>query len=98
MLRRQHSNYGNSGVYTGALAERQVFILLAVMDILDYANTNKYKTLRVYRWLQILTGAGELEFQSGHFGCNTAAITSYYNYPNITVTILLNTHTSPYTA
>jgi len=45
-----------------------------IIDILDYANTNKYKTLRSLGGLDT-NGAGEISFNSGLWE-NTSAITS----------------------
>jgi hypothetical protein len=46
-----------------------------LIDILDYANTNKYKTLRVlmvddWKW------CWRISISVWYFGCNTDAITS----------------------
>jgi hypothetical protein len=46
----------------------------AVMDILDYGNTNKYKTTRTLAGFDA-NGSGYILFRSGHWR-NTAAITS----------------------
>jgi 2-methylaconitate cis-trans-isomerase PrpF len=51
-----------------------------VMDILDYANTNKYKTARILTGID-MNGVGEFAFQSGLWR-NTNAITSITIYPN----------------
>ena len=51
-----------------------------VMDILDYANTNKYKTARILTGID-MNGVGEIAFQSGLW-TNTNAITSITIYPN----------------
>jgi hypothetical protein len=50
-----------------------------VLDILDYANTNKYKTLRVMGGAD-LNGSGQAHFNSGNWR-NTNAITSIKVYP-----------------
>jgi len=52
-----------------------------VIDILDYANTNKYKTLRVLLGSD-RNGAGEMIFQS-NLWMNTSAITSIKLYPEV---------------
>jgi hypothetical protein len=67
------SNYQTLIYLPGALRTASVFGV-AVVDILDYANTNKYKTLRVLDGYDS-NGAGELAFQSGNWR-NTDAITS----------------------
>lgn len=50
-----------------------------VMDILDYANTNKYKTVRALTGVD-MNGAGEISFQSGLW-MNTSAINTINIYP-----------------
>ena len=90
----QHRLYGyGSGVTTGAGASQSNFWAgLApmdnttasmygafVLDILDYANTNKYKTLRVLLGSD-RNGAGEMILQS-NLWMNTNAITSIKLYP-----------------
>ena len=59
--------------FPGALRTASIFGV-GVVDILDYANTNKYKTLRVLDGYDS-NGAGELALQSGSWR-NTNAITS----------------------
>jgi hypothetical protein len=51
-----------------------------VMDLLDYANTNKYKTLRVLNGFDN-NGAGQVTFSSGSWR-NTNAVTSITLIPN----------------
>lgn len=51
----------------------------SVVDILDYANTNKYKTVRSLNGVD-RNGSGELTFGSGLWK-NTAAITDIRIYP-----------------
>jgi hypothetical protein len=48
---------------------------VAVIDILDYANTNKYKTVRNLSGYDLNAAGGYVELQSGAW-LNTAAITS----------------------
>lgn len=60
----------NNGV-TGGTATANVFGII-VMDILDYANTNKYKTTRSLSGLDA-NGSGNVEFNSGLW-MNTTAI------------------------
>ncbi len=60
-------NYVASG-YSASVA------LAAVVDILDYANTNKYKTMRSLAGIDY-NGAGKIHFESGNWR-NTSAITS----------------------
>jgi len=52
-----------------------------VIDILDYADTNKYKTLRVLLGSD-RNGAGEMIFQS-NLWMSTSAITSIKLYPEV---------------
>jgi hypothetical protein len=53
----------------------------AVIDILDYANTNKYKTLRsLFGWDN--NGSGYIMFSSGLW-MNTSAITSIKLFPQV---------------
>jgi hypothetical protein len=51
-----------------------------IVDILDYANTNKYKTFRTLGGWEN-NGAGEVDLWSGSWR-NTAAIDTLYFYPN----------------
>jgi hypothetical protein len=51
-----------------------------VMDLLDYANTNKYKTLRVLNGFDN-NGSGQVTFSSGLW-MNTNAVTSITLTPN----------------
>ena len=63
--------YGLSTLYRGGTAN--IFNAF-VMDILDYANTSKYKTIRALNGYDA-NGSGIVELQSGSW-MNTAAITS----------------------
>jgi len=60
-------------VYT-SLASTSSYVGVTVIDILDYANTNKYKTVRSLNGIEFNTD-GSLRFASGNWR-NTAAITS----------------------
>jgi hypothetical protein len=53
---------------------------VAVIDILDYTNTNKYKTMRSLAGAD-LNGSGSMNLCSGNWR-NTNAITSITIYPN----------------
>lgn len=55
-------------------ASTSSYVGVGVIDILDYANTNKYKTVRSLSGID-LNGSGQIEFSSGNWR-NTAAITS----------------------
>lgn len=57
--------YGNLTNYYGA----------AIVDIIDYANTSKYKTLRAFTGADINASGGKIALASGMW-MNTAAITS----------------------
>ena len=48
---------------------------VAIIDILDYASTSKYKTFRIFSGQDYATSSGYLEIDSGLW-MNTAAITS----------------------
>lgn len=62
-----------SGLYPAASASANIFGV-AVIDILDYANTNKYKTVRTLSGND-QNGSGYVVMRSGLW-MNTAAITS----------------------
>ena len=55
-------------------ASTSSYVGIGVIDILDYANTNKYKTVRSLNGID-LNGSGAIEFSSGNWR-NTNAITS----------------------
>lgn len=55
-------------------ASTSSYVGVGVIDVLDYANTNKYKTVRSLNGIE-LNGSGVIEFNSGNWR-NTAAITS----------------------
>lgn len=58
--------------YTGAAGTKDTTFNVSVIDVLDYANTNKYKTARgLYAWDN--NGTGYVEFNSGAWR-NTNAI------------------------
>ena len=59
----------NGGIHTAAST-----FTAGVIDILDYANTNKYKTLRTLNGGDA-NGSGNIQIESGSWR-NTAAITS----------------------
>lgn len=50
-----------------------------VIDILDYTNTNKYKTVRTLIG-EDRNGAGSVRFSSGFYFNNTTAISQFYLY------------------
>ena len=60
-------------IYT-SLASTSSFVGVTVIDILDYANTNKYKTVRSLNGIEFNTD-GSIRFSSGNWR-NTNAITS----------------------
>ena len=62
-----------AGLYPAALAGANIFGV-AIIDILDYANTNKYKTIRTLSGND-QNGSGYVVLRSGSWR-NTAAITS----------------------
>jgi hypothetical protein len=55
-------------------ASTSSYVGVGVIDILDYANTNKYKTVRSLNGID-LAGSGQIELSSGNWR-NTNAITS----------------------
>lgn len=63
----------------GAIFDTQAsaadYLGVAVIDILDYANTNKYKTTRALSGLDLNTGGGNIALGSGNWR-DTVAITS----------------------
>jgi len=74
---------GNAFRYTqapGAGATSGVFGS-AIIDILDYTNTNKYKTVRSLAGFDN-NGSGQIALDSGLYITNTNAITSLNFYPN----------------
>ncbi len=68
-----NSTYAIGGSETSASATASIFGV-AIIDILDYDNTNKYKTLRSLSGND-RNGAGDMRFYSGAWR-NTNAITS----------------------
>ena len=67
------SSYIGVGLITGASATANVFGI-SIIDIIDYANTNKNKTVKSLAGSD-LNGSGEIDFFSGLW-INTSAITS----------------------
>ena len=73
------SSYGASSDYpqgatSNATAGANIFGV-AIIDILDYTNTNKYKTIRILSGNDN-NGSGTIRFSSGAFYANTNAITN----------------------
>jgi hypothetical protein len=63
----------SSTYYTGAAGTKDTAFNVSIIDILDYANTNKNKTVKgLYGWDN--NGTGYVEFNSGNWR-NTNAIT-----------------------
>lgn len=58
----------------GASSTANVFAA-GIVDVLDYTNTNKYKTLRIL-WGYDANGSGNVSLSSGMLKSTTAAITS----------------------
>lgn len=78
----------NQGKTTGAAGTSPAANNVMIMDILDYANTNKYKTTRAfYSW--DANGSGYVEFNSNNWR-STSAITSIV----LTPANSFNTYTS----
>jgi hypothetical protein len=53
----------------------------SIIDILDYTNTNKFKTFRTYSGCDTNTSTGWIEFISGNWR-STSAVTSITLFPN----------------
>jgi hypothetical protein len=70
------SSYPRGGSYTGVFGAQ-------IIDILDYTNTNKNKTIRVLGGFDG-NGAGEISLWSGLYFANTNAITQIDIFPNQT--------------
>jgi hypothetical protein len=68
------------GGMTGATATASTFGV-GVLDILDYANTNKYKTLRFLNGRDVNGSGGQIGIESSSWQ-NTAAVTSLQIYPS----------------
>lgn len=70
------SSTGQTAIRAGGNTQASSTSIFAVtiIDILDYANTNKYKTVRT-AWGSELNGSGEINFRSGLW-LNTSAVTS----------------------
>ena len=80
-----------SAAYAAGSANQDMFLVCynaasytnstgSIIDILDYANTNKYKTARILAGVD-KNGGGYMFLLSGNWR-NTAAITSLLIYPN----------------
>ena len=84
------SAYGaNSNAYdriSGNTGATNIFGAM-IFDILDYTNTNKYKTVRMLGGVD-LNGSGEIDFMSGLWR-NTSAITSINLIPSYQSTAFL---------
>jgi hypothetical protein len=65
---------------TGANALSSTFGT-CVVDIFDFANTNKYKTIKTIAGHDVNGGTGYALIRSGHWRSNNA-ITSLYIYPS----------------
>jgi hypothetical protein len=64
----------NSVIYIQQLPSSTTYPTVAIVDILDYANTNKYKTVRSLSGVDT-NGGGYIYYRSGSWQ-NTAAVTS----------------------
>ena len=71
-----NANASNIDIVQATLSSATANIFgVNVIDILDYANTNKYKTLRALTGLDINAAGGEISLWSGNWR-NTAAIST----------------------
>lgn len=69
------SSYPRGGSYPNVVGSQ-------IIDILDYTNTNKNKTIRVLGGFDG-NGAGEISLWSGLYFANTSAITQIDIFPNL---------------
>jgi len=74
-----YSGASSSVIYTGEMYTNASIFNAEIVDILDYANTNKYKTLRAISGVD-LNGSGSVQLDSGAWR-STAAISSITIYP-----------------
>lgn len=86
-------SYGNAYRVSGNSSATNIFGAI-VLDILDYGNTNKYKTIR-YLGGQDLNGAGEIYFGS-HLFMKTDAISSITITPTAGTNFLNYSHFALY--
>jgi hypothetical protein len=66
------ANYGYFNIYGWRVGGSTTNPMVAIVDILDYANTNKYKTIRILSGMDS-NGSGEVALNSGLW-MNTASI------------------------
>ena len=95
-LTKNHYLYGNGSVVLAGVGGSNVVMNIssagstnifgvAVIDILDYANTNKNKTIRTLSGVD-LNGSGELILYSNLYAVNTNAITSLsFSIPSLNI-------------
>ena len=69
------AGYENDGMYAPRVSYAANTFGAGVVDILDYTNTNKYKTIRGLGGHDD-NGSGNVDFLSGFYKANTNAITS----------------------
>jgi hypothetical protein len=67
--------YENDGMYAPRQSNAANIFGAGVVDILDYTDTNKYKTIRGLGGRDA-NGSGDVDFLSGFYKANTSAITS----------------------
>ena len=74
------TSYAKVGELSGTNASASIFGV-SVIDILDYANTNKYKTTRALTGTDINGSGGYIVFVSGNWNSTSPinSITLYYN-------------------
>ena len=68
-------------MWTGYGMDNASIFRSSIIDILDYANTNKFKTFRSSSGMDTNTSTGWVEFVSGNWR-STSAITSIKLFPN----------------
>lgn len=74
-----YSGASSTLMYTGEVYTNANIFSAEIVDILDYANTNKYKTMRALSCVD-LNGGGSIQLDSGSWR-STAAISTISIYP-----------------
>ena len=87
------SSYGNAYRVSGNSSATNIFGSI-ILDILDYANTNKYKTIRYLGGLDV-NGAGEI-YLGSHLFMKTNAISSITITPTVGTNFLQYSHFALY--
>jgi len=80
-------------IETAASTASNIFTV-AVIDILDYANTNKYKTIRTLQGYDA-NGSGNIRLNSGLW-MNTGAVNAFRLYPDGAASFVQHSHFALY--